>query len=96
VLDAQRHPIAVLTTGDGIRAAAMGSTDLDSGLRSDFVTARADQTLNEVYSAAGRGIPIAVVDDDGVLIGNLDPRQIMEEMGRVESLIDDFDREVFM
>ena len=39
---------------------------------------------------------IAVVDDDGVLIGNLDPRHIMEEMGRVESLIDDFERETFM
>ena len=26
----------------------------------------------------------------------LDPRHIMEEMGRVENLIDDFEREVFM
>ena len=49
-----------------------------------------------MYAAAGRGIPIAVVDDDGKLIGNLDPRHIMEEMGRVEQLIDGFEREVFM
>ena len=27
---------------------------------------------------------------------SLDPRHIMEEMGRVENLIDDFEREVFM
>ncbi len=39
---------------------------------------------------------IAVVDGSGRLVGNLDPRAIMEEMGRVESLIDDFEREVFM
>ncbi len=49
-----------------------------------------------MYAAAGRGIPIAVIGDDGKLIGNLDPRHIMEEMGRVESLIDGFEREVFM
>ncbi|MCP3854407.1 MAG: hypothetical protein GY698_24265, partial [Actinomycetia bacterium] len=53
-------------------------------------------TLNEAYAAAGRGLPIAVVDEDGRLVGNLDPRLIMEEMGRVESLIDGFEREVFM
>ena len=46
--------------------------------------------------AAGRGLPIAVVDAAGRLIGNLDPRKIMEEMGRVERLIDDYEREVFM
>ena len=49
-----------------------------------------------MYAAAGRGLSIAVVDDDGKLVGNLDPRLIMEEMGRVEQLIDGFEREVFM
>lgn len=96
VVDDEGRPVAVLTTGDGIRASGMGSDQLDDGLRSDFSTCRSHDTLNEVYSAAGRGIPIAVVDDDGRLVGNLDPRHIMEEMGRVESLIDDFEREVFM
>jgi len=37
-----------------------------------------------------------VVDDDGRLVGNLDPRHIMEELGRVEGLIDGFEREVFL
>ena len=96
VLDERGAPVAVLTTGDGIRASGMGSTNLQDGLRSDFATCNPHQTLNEVYAAAGRGIPIAVVDEDGRLVGNLDPRHIMEEMGRVESLIDDFEREVFM
>jgi hypothetical protein len=41
-------------------------------------------------------MPIAVVDDNGKLIGNLDPQHIMGEMGRVENLIDGFEREVFM
>lgn len=94
--DADGKPTGVLTSADGIRATSMGSTDLASGLRTDFDSCLSTATLNEVYAAAGRGLPIVVVDDDGSLIGNLDPRHIMEEMGRVENLIDGFEREVFM
>ncbi|MCP3974200.1 MAG: glycine betaine/L-proline ABC transporter ATP-binding protein [bacterium] len=93
--DAEGRPESVLTTHDGVRAMGVGGS-LDDALRTDFVTANAHQTLNEVYAAAGKGLPIAIVDDDGKLIGNLDPRHIMEEMGRVEGLIDNFEREVFM
>jgi glycine betaine/proline transport system ATP-binding protein len=96
VLDDKGRPVGVLTTGDGVRAVSVGSTDLASALRSDFDQTNPHATLNQVYQAAGRGLPIAVVDDDGVLLGNLDPRHIMEEMGRVEGLIDNFEREVFM
>jgi len=95
-VDADGKPIAVLATSDAIRATDVGSDRLEDGLRSDFATCAPTDTLNEVYAAAGRGIPIAVLDEDGRLIGNLDPRHIMEEMGRVESLIDGFEREVFM
>ncbi|NBV03776.1 MAG: hypothetical protein EBS10_06325 [Acidimicrobiia bacterium] len=86
----------MLTVADGLRSIEMGSDRLDDALRSDFETAGANQTLNEVYASAGRGLPIAVVDDDGRLVGNLDPRHIMEELGRVEGLIDGFEREVFL
>ncbi len=89
-------PIGMITTEDGIRAAGVGSTDLAKAMREDFDVTTADATLNELYAPAGRGLPIAVVDDNGVLIGRLEPRDIMEEMGRVENLIDGFEREVFM
>ena len=94
--DADGRPAALLTTSDGLRVRSMGSDDLQAALRSDFDKCGPDDTLNELYAAAGRGLPVAVVDDDGKLIGNLDPRMIMEEMGRVEQLIDGFEREVFM
>jgi len=42
------------------------------------------------------GLPANANDDDGRLVGNLDPRHIMEELGRVEGLIDGFEREVFL
>ena len=96
VVDDSGAPTHLLTGDDGIRAASMGTTDLAPALRTDFERCGPHDSLNTVYAAAGRGLPIAVCDDAGSLVGNLDPRHIMEEMGRVEHLIDDFEREVFM
>ncbi|MCY4280318.1 MAG: hypothetical protein OXC59_06390, partial [Acidimicrobiaceae bacterium] len=94
--DAEGKPIALLTEADAHRVKSMGSDDLNAATRRDFDKCSPGATLNELYAAAGRGLSIAVVDDAGRLVGNLDPRQILEEMGRVENLIDDFEREVFM
>ncbi len=94
--DSSGRPVSLLTAADGLRARSMGSNDLGKALRTDFDKCGPDATLNELYAAAGRGLSIAVVDDDGKLIGNVDPRLIMEEMGRVEGLIEGFEREVFM
>ena len=65
-------------------------------MRTDVPEAEASQTLNEVYADAGRGLPIAVLDDSGKLIGRVDPNEVLEELGRVEALADTFDHEVFM
>ncbi len=96
VVDDRGHPTHLLTIGDGMRTAGMGTKNLKAALRQDFDTVPSETHLNDVYAAAGRGLPIAVVDEADALIGNLDPRKIMEEMGRVERLIDDYEREVFM
>lgn len=95
VVDAEGKPTHVLTASDAVRGLVNG-TSLDDCCRTDYETTRAEATLNTVYAASGRGLPIAVIDDDGKLIGNLDPQHIMGEMGRVENLIDGFEREVFM
>jgi len=93
--DSDGRPTGLLTIGDCIRVANTGST-MSVAIRNDFDTTTAQTTLNDVYASAGRGLPIAVVDNDGRLIGNLDPRHIMEEMGRVEQLIDGFERETYL
>ncbi len=95
VLDPSGAPEALLTVADGLEALERGATLVSEALRTDFERCEPQQTLNEVYASAGRGLPIAVVHD-GKLVGNLDPRHIMEELGRVESLIDSFEREVFL
>ena len=90
------RPTGMLTKTDAATALAGGSTDLASVLRTDFDTTSPAARFNENYAAAGRGIPIAVVDDAGLLVGELEPQEIMEEMGRVEQLVDGFEREVFL
>ena len=96
VVDRRGAPTAVLTAADAVRAAAQGATDIAAALRTDFATCSCENSLNEVYALAGKGLPIAACDDSGALLGNLDPRLIMEEMGRVESLAEGFEREVYM
>lgn len=96
VVDEDGRPTALLTIEDGLRAISVGSTDIKSALRRDFDQVAPDTTLNDLYASAGRGLSIAVIDEAGLLIGNLDPRLIMEELGRVESLVEGFEREVFM
>ena len=96
VVDADNRPTGMLSLTDAATALAHGTTDLASVLRSDFDTTTPGARFNENYAAAGRGLPIAVVDESGGLIGELEPREIMEEMGRVEQLVDGFEREVFL
>jgi glycine betaine/proline transport system ATP-binding protein len=95
VVDSAGKPVAVLTAAAALRASVNGD-DLATALSDDYESATPATTLNDVYFAAGRGLPIAVVDDDGVLVGDVDPREIMEEMGRVERLIEGFEREVYL
>ena len=96
VVDEAGKPVGVCTAAAGLRGVVDGATEVGSLVSTEFDTCVATTTLNNVYHLAGKGLPIAVVDDDGTLTGVLDPRDIMEEMGRVERLIDGFEREVFL
>ncbi|MEM7091895.1 MAG: betaine/proline/choline family ABC transporter ATP-binding protein [Actinomycetota bacterium] len=95
VVDDSGRPTGVLTPQAALQALA-SKGDLESALRTDFDTTTADEKFNNIYAAAGKGLPLAVIDDNGSLVAALHPREMVEEMGRVESLIDDFEREVFM
>ena len=94
--DTNGRPTGLLTIGDCVRVAATGSANMTVALRTDFETTTPHTTLNNVYAAAGKGLPIAVIDHNSKLVGNLDPRHIMQEMGRVEQLIDGFERETYL
>ncbi len=96
VLDEQGVATGLLTAEAAAHALSSGESSVSAALREDFDTALPNTTFNDVYDAAGRGLTLAVVDDAGTLVGCCDPRAIMQEMGRVERLIDGFEREVFM
>jgi glycine betaine/proline transport system ATP-binding protein len=95
-VDHDGKPAGVLTASAGLRAVVEGASEVGSLLSTEFDKTTPEATLNDVYHYAGKGLPIAVLDENGVLIGVLDPRDIMEEMGRVERLIDGFEREVYL
>lgn len=90
------RPTGLVALSDAGSALAHGTTELSQVIRSDFETTTTEARLNDNYAAAGRGMPIAVIDEGGRLVGELEPREIMEEMGRVERLADGFEREVFL
>ena len=96
VVDASGKCIGLVTRGDVERVATQGVPTLASALRTDVPIAAPSQTLNELYADAGRGLPIACCDADGQLVGRMDPTAVLEELGRVETLADAFEREVYM
>jgi len=96
IVDANGRPHGLVTAADLASAEHRGESSLAAAIREDFASTTRISTLNENYASAGIGRPIAVLDDGGSLIGVLDPREMIEEMGRVEGLIDGFEREVFM
>lgn len=95
LVDQSGRPVGLVMAADALAAVSTGG-DLTAAVRTDFDTTTADAKFNHVYAAAGKGLTLAVVDDNGSLVGALHPRNMIEEMGRVESLIDGFEREVFM
>ncbi len=84
VVDSSGAPTALLAVADGLRAIEMGTTDLAAALRTDFERTSPTARLNEIYRAAGRGLPIAVVSEANQLVGTLYPHLIMEKMGTAE------------
>ena len=96
IVNAEGVPTGLLMAADAMRTAKVGTTSLAPAVRKDFEQTTPDTRLNDVYALAGRGLPIAVLDDNGKLIGTLYPRMIMERMGEVEQLIEGFEREEYL
>lgn len=96
VIDETGRPVGIVSEHAATRALAHGESNLATVVSADFDQANPGQTFNEVYYVCGKGQGLAIVDEAGKLVGQLDPVAIMKEMGRVESLIDGFEREVFM
>ena len=49
--------------------------------REGFNVCHVDDTLNDIYPIAGEGLPLAVCDNRGKLVGELSPHQIVRALG---------------
>ncbi|MDE0267887.1 MAG: betaine/proline/choline family ABC transporter ATP-binding protein [Acidimicrobiaceae bacterium] len=94
VVDSNGAPTHVVASSDCAGVSRTGNGQLDKVMHTDFNICHPLDHLNTVYACADRDVPIAVCDDSGKLVGNLDSRHILKAMGRVESLVGSFECEV--
>ena len=87
-VDGGGRPVGLVTADDAARAVWMGTTDLGQAMRTDFPSTGADASLAEIYEVCGPGLPLAVIDDEGVLIGQVSPLAVLVELGKIEGIAD--------
>ncbi|EPC01500.1 hypothetical protein L861_05525 [Litchfieldella anticariensis FP35 = DSM 16096] len=78
VVDGHGRPLGVVRRHDLERA---GQTILQDSLIDDFPSAQESQELIELYTACAKGLPVALVDDDGHLDGVIDPLEVFQILG---------------
>lgn len=85
VVDETDRVLGLVTPEDLERGRRLGTTDVEQLLRTDHERTSPTDNLASNYAAAGRGLPIPVIQGDR-LVGQLNPIAVLAELGRVESL----------
>ncbi|MYH00880.1 MAG: glycine betaine/L-proline ABC transporter ATP-binding protein [Acidimicrobiaceae bacterium] len=85
VVDNDGRPLGVVTRESVERARASGTSDV-KGLIEATPAVTSDTMLAKVYQLFESGLPVAVVDGEGRLIGSVQPLEVLAELGRVESI----------
>ena len=85
VVDADGRPLGVVTRQSAERARARGDQRLEPLVEAVPAVA-VGTTLAKVYQLFGSGLPLAVVDAEGRLIGAVRPLEVLAELGRVEGI----------
>ena len=85
VVDGDVKPLGVITRESAERAAARGADGLGD-LIQQVPAVTGDTALAKVYQLFGSGLPIAVIDGHGRLIGSVRPLRVLAELGRVEDV----------
>lgn len=74
VLDDQGRPIGLV--GRERLAQSSGADDLREAMQRDFPRAGAEESIATIYGLCRAGLPIAVTDDDGRLVGTVEPLDV--------------------
>ena len=83
VVDSDGRPLGAVTRTAAERARDRGNQQL-APLVEAVPAVTVDTTLSKVYQLFGSGLPLAVVDGDGRLIGEVRPLEVLAKLGRVE------------
>ena len=85
VVDGDGRPVGVVTRAAAAAAQTSGTSQLSS-LIEDTPAVPGDTILAKSYQLFGAGLPIAVIDGDGRLVGSVRPLEVLAELGRVENI----------
>ncbi len=85
VVDSGGRPLGVVTREAAEMARSRGDQQLGS-LVQTVPTVTEVTVLAKVYQLFGSGLPVAVVDGDGRLVGSVRPLTVLAELGRVEGV----------
>ena len=85
VVDPDGRPLGVVTRRSAEGAGARGDQRLEPLIEA-VPAVTVDTTLAKVYQLFGSGLPLAVVDTEGRLIGEVRPLEVLAELGRVEGV----------
>ncbi|MGF7160870.1 glycine betaine/proline transport system ATP-binding protein [Rhodoligotrophos appendicifer] len=78
VVDKDRRVLGVVPMG-------VAAGNLTSSMSTDFGLVRGTDKLVEIAGRFGSNLPLAVVDDNGALIGSVDPLQVLGRIGTPQS-----------
>jgi glycine betaine/proline transport system ATP-binding protein len=85
LVDAEGHPIGVLTRADVDRAARDGIEHPEALASTNFAHVSVDAQLDGAYAACGSGRPVAVLDNSRRLVGALDHLDVLRVLGGKDS-----------
>ncbi len=80
VVDQENYPLGVIHEEDVARGIRLDIEDLGKVMRTDFDTTAANSTLADVYDLCSSGVPIAVVDANDRLLGEVNALDVLANL----------------
>lgn len=91
VVDRQTKPVGFVTIETLEASLSQGHEDISTVLQRDFPKVEATTSLEETFYLCRKGLPVAVVGDDGRFKGVIEPSDIFATIGRLNHLADEVD-----
>ncbi len=90
LVDGDGRPLGVFSAADAEALRTAGSSTAGSSSLATICraseTTTSEMMLAKLYQRCGDGLPIAVLDGDGRIVGAVRPLEVLAELGRVESV----------